>query len=87
VLLLNECSLLEAYISLSTESGNFWIHPRRVEICGLNSCSSRKTTTSGCFEHGNDDQGSMRGVEFLEELNKYSGHSAPWGLQISFRSR
>jgi hypothetical protein len=29
VLLLNECLLL--FISLSTQSGNFWIHPRKYE--------------------------------------------------------
>jgi hypothetical protein len=28
VLLLNECLLLLLFISLSTQSGNFWIHPR-----------------------------------------------------------
>jgi hypothetical protein len=28
VLLLNVCLLLKAYISLSTQFGNFWIHPR-----------------------------------------------------------
>jgi len=28
VLLLNECLLLCAYISLSTQSGNFWLHLR-----------------------------------------------------------
>jgi hypothetical protein len=32
VLLLNECLFLLAYISLSTQSGNFWIHPRNVGI-------------------------------------------------------
>jgi hypothetical protein len=39
VLLLNVCLLLLAYISLSTQSGNFWIHPR---ICVL-----RKVWTEG----------------------------------------
>jgi len=29
MLLLNERLLLKAYISLSTQSGNFWTHPRR----------------------------------------------------------
>jgi hypothetical protein len=30
MLLLSECLLLSAYISLSTQSGNFWIQPRKV---------------------------------------------------------
>jgi len=28
MLFLNECLLLFLFISLSTQSGNFWIHPR-----------------------------------------------------------
>jgi hypothetical protein len=30
VLLLNECLLLLLFISLPTQSGNFWLHPRKV---------------------------------------------------------
>jgi hypothetical protein len=38
MLLLNECLLL-LFISLSTESGNFWIHPRTIyEFQGHNEC-------------------------------------------------
>jgi hypothetical protein len=38
VLLLNECLLL--FISLSTQSGNFWIHPRTSVLLGKDSSAA-----------------------------------------------
>jgi len=34
-LLLNEYLFLQAYISLSTQSGNFWTHPCNMYACNL----------------------------------------------------
>jgi hypothetical protein len=51
VLLLNECLLL--FISLSTQSGNFWIHPRR-DVGEMKSpavfVEARMTTSLGVYD-------------------------------------
>jgi hypothetical protein len=73
VLLLNECLLL-LLISLSTQSGNFWIHPRIIRMdlkkgvkrCGLHSSGSGDGSVAGCCEHGNEPSGFIKGGEFLD---------------------
>jgi hypothetical protein len=45
VLLLNECLLL--FISLSTQSGNFWIHPRM----HINALYKGRVSVSVCSVH------------------------------------
>jgi hypothetical protein len=34
--------------------------------CGLNSRGTGCEPVAGCFEHGNETSGSIKGVEFLE---------------------
>jgi hypothetical protein len=44
MLLLNECLSL-VFISLSTQSGNFWIHPRVTNMAVLQITAMRSTLT------------------------------------------
>jgi len=47
MLLLNECLLLEAYITLRTQSGNFWIQPRIYPVASLKHFESSCSLTPG----------------------------------------
>jgi hypothetical protein len=69
VLLLNECLFLSEYISLSTQSGNVWIHPVHSSLIGFKRRASKGKRTEVSTSRTADSCNILQSrTKFLKEI-------------------